>query len=102
MKDGADSTLKFGDESPLFDGPHPGGDLPPYLTISPPINRRVDALWARASSTDQLGSTLMARATTRATVTSEIAACSIMVNLAHRDSGIVSVGLNAVELVNDT
>jgi hypothetical protein len=45
---------------------------------------------------------LAARATTSAAVTNEIADCSIMANVAHRDSGHVSVGQNAVALVNDT
>ena len=45
--------------------------------------------------------TLTARATTRATVSSEIPDCSIIVIFAHRDSGSVSVGLNAVAFVND-
>ena len=44
---------------------------------------------------------LTARATTRATVTTETAAWAVMAIFAHRDSGIVSVGLNAVALVKD-
>ena len=44
---------------------------------------------------------LTARAMTRATVTSETSDCASMVSLAHRDSGITSVGLKAVALVND-
>ena len=44
---------------------------------------------------------LTARATTRATATIETAAWAAMPIFAHRDSGIVSVGLNAVALVND-
>jgi hypothetical protein len=42
-----------------------------------------------------------ARETTTATVTSAARDCSIMRNLAQAVSGIVSVGLNAVALVND-
>jgi hypothetical protein len=42
-----------------------------------------------------------AREMTRATVTSEIADCKRNIAFAHRDSGIVSVGLNAVAFVND-
>ena len=45
---------------------------------------------------------LTARAMTRAAATREIAACSIMAIFALRVSGIVSVGLNAVALVNET
>jgi len=45
---------------------------------------------------------LTARAMTNAAVTRETADCSIIDSFAHRDSGIVSVGLNAVALVNDT
>jgi hypothetical protein len=44
---------------------------------------------------------LTARATTRTTVTSDTADCSSMVIFAQRDSGITSVGLKAVALVND-
>ena len=44
---------------------------------------------------------LTARATTRATVTIETLAWAVMPIFAHRDSGIVSVGLNAVALVKD-
>lgn len=44
---------------------------------------------------------LTARATTRSTVTSETEDCSIISILAQRDSGITSVGLKAVELVNE-
>jgi len=43
---------------------------------------------------------LTARETTRATVTIEIADCTVIAILAHRESGIVSVGLNAAALVN--
>ena len=43
-----------------------------------------------------------ARAMTSAAVTSDTAACSIIASFAHRDIGMVSVGLNAVALVNDT
>jgi hypothetical protein len=42
-----------------------------------------------------------ARETTTATVTSEARDCSIMSSFAHPVSGMVSVGLNAVALVND-
>ena len=42
-----------------------------------------------------------ARDTTSATVISEIADWNIMASLAHRDSGRVSVGLNAVAFVKD-
>lgn len=45
---------------------------------------------------------LMARARTIATVASATADCSIIASLAQRDNGMVSVGLNAVALVNDT
>ena len=45
---------------------------------------------------------LTARAMTRAAVTREIADCSIIDSFAHFDNGMVSVGLNAVALVNDT
>lgn len=44
---------------------------------------------------------LTARAMTRATVTRDTADCSIMAIFAQRDSGITSVGLKAVALVND-
>lgn len=44
---------------------------------------------------------LTARATTSATVTSEITDCNSMVNLAQRVSGITSVGLNAVAFVKE-
>lgn len=44
---------------------------------------------------------LTAREITRATVTSEIADCSMNIAFAHRESGSVSVGLNAVALVNE-
>ncbi len=44
---------------------------------------------------------LTARATTRATVTIETAACTVMPIFAQRDNGITSVGLNAAALVND-
>jgi len=43
-----------------------------------------------------------ARAITSAAVTRDTDACSIIASFAHRDIGIVSVGLNAVALVNDT
>ncbi len=46
-------------------------------------------------------STFTARATISATVISETRDSAIMSSLAHRDSGSVSVGLNAVALVND-
>jgi len=42
---------------------------------------------------------LTARATIRATVTIETTDCTVMASLAHRDSGITSVGLNAAALV---
>src|SRR5436305_1673812 len=44
---------------------------------------------------------LTARAMTRASVASEIRDCPSMVSLAHRDSGMTSVGLKAVALVNE-
>ena len=44
---------------------------------------------------------LTARATTSTTVTIETEACTVMAILAQRDSGMTSVGLNAVALVND-
>jgi hypothetical protein len=44
---------------------------------------------------------LTARAMTRARVTSEIRDCPSMVSLAHRDSGMTSVGLKAVALVKE-
>ena len=44
---------------------------------------------------------LIARATTSTTRTSDTAACTIIVAFAHRVSGMTSVGLNAVTLVND-
>ena len=47
------------------------------------------------------GKMLMARDTTRATVTSDTVDWVIIVSLAHSDIGSVSVGLNAVALVND-
>jgi len=47
------------------------------------------------------GRTLMARAMTRIAITSDSDAWTIMVSLAHRLTGRVSVGLNAVALVND-
>ena len=43
---------------------------------------------------------LTARATTRATVTIETVAWTVMPIFAHRDSGIVSVGLNAAAFVS--
>ena len=45
---------------------------------------------------------LTARATTRATVTIETEDWAVIANFAHRDIGIVSVGLNAVALVKAT
>ena len=42
-----------------------------------------------------------ARETTTATVTNDARDCSIINNLAHAVRGIVSVGLNAVALVNE-
>ena len=47
------------------------------------------------------GRTLMALAMTRIAITSDSDAWTIMVSLAHRLTGRVSVGLNAVALVND-
>ena len=44
---------------------------------------------------------LTARAMTRIASRRATSDCSIIVNLAQRDIGIVSVGLNAVALVND-
>ena len=44
---------------------------------------------------------LTARATTRATVTIETAACTVMAIFAQRDSGMTSVGLKAAALVNE-
>jgi len=44
---------------------------------------------------------LTARAITNTTVTSDTNDWASMVSFAHRVSGIVSVGLNAVALVND-
>lgn len=44
---------------------------------------------------------LTARAMTRARVTSETRDCPSMVSLAHRDSGMTSVGLKAVALVKE-
>ena len=46
--------------------------------------------------------TLTARAITSAAVTRETADCSIIASLVHLDIGMVSVGLNAVALVNET
>jgi hypothetical protein len=46
-------------------------------------------------------STFTARATTSTTTASATADCTIMIIFDHLDSGITSVGLNAVELVND-
>ena len=43
---------------------------------------------------------LTARETTSATVTIEMADCTVIAILAQRDSGITSVGLNAAALVN--
>lgn len=58
---------------------------------------------AAASGSRQLfGSMLTARAATSPTVTSEIADWASMSIFAHRLSGMVSVGENAVALVNDT
>ena len=45
---------------------------------------------------------LTARAMTRATVTIDTPACTAMAPLAQRDSGMTSVGLKAVALVNAT
>jgi hypothetical protein len=45
------------------------------------------------------GRTLMARAITRIAITSDRVDWTIMVSLAHRWTGRVSVGLNAVALV---
>ena len=42
-----------------------------------------------------------ARATTSAPIASDTADCSSMASFAHRASGMTSVGLNAVALVND-
>jgi hypothetical protein len=47
------------------------------------------------------GRTLIARASTRTAVTSDTAAWTSNVILAHLLTGSVSVGLNAVALVND-
>jgi hypothetical protein len=47
-------------------------------------------------------SMLTARAITSATVMTDTIECSIIVSFAQRESGITSVGLNAVALVNDT
>ena len=44
---------------------------------------------------------LTARATTSASVASDTADWNIIASFAQRDSGSVSVGLNAVALVND-
>jgi hypothetical protein len=43
---------------------------------------------------------LTARETTRATVTIETSDCAAIATLAHRDSGITSVGLNAAAFVS--
>ena len=43
---------------------------------------------------------LTARETTRATVTIEMADCTVIAILAHRESGITSVGLNAAAFVS--
>ena len=59
--------------------------------------RRLAVLCRRGSYP---GRTLMARAITRIAITSDSAAWTIMVSLAHRRTGRVSVGLNAVALVN--
>jgi len=52
---------------------------------------------SRAGARSRYLRMLTARATTRATVTIETAAWAVMAIFAHRDSGIVSVGLNAEE-----
>lgn len=44
---------------------------------------------------------LTARAMTRARVASETRDCPSMVSFAHRESGMTSVGLKAVALVNE-
>ncbi len=45
------------------------------------------------------GRMLTARDTTSATVTIEIIDCTVMATFAHRDRGIMSVGLNAEAFV---
>ena len=63
----------------------------------------VHSLFVAASEGRYLdGSTLMARAATRMTVTTEMSDWASMSIFAHRVSGIVSVGENAVALVKDT
>lgn len=66
-------------------------------TSSLPIGHSSDA----ASCDGHRGRTLTARATTRIAVTSDTTDSTIMVIFAHVFTGSVSVGLNAVALVND-
>ncbi len=70
--------------------------VPSSSPIGTPICGQL-ALWAVGCYLRML----TARATTRATVTIEMAACTVMAIFAQRDSGMTSVGLKAAALVND-
>jgi hypothetical protein len=67
--------------------------IPP--TSASPSSRR-----DRRPDTSHYVRTLTARATTRPITTSDTVACTAIADLAHGTSGITSVGLNAVLLVN--
>lgn len=84
----------------------PETDQPPDPWCGSPFGDRrrvvrVDPIHAHPARRDYLRM-FTARAMTSAAVTNETDACSIIANFAHRDNGIVSVGLKAVALVNDT
>jgi len=65
------------------------------------LRRGKNVLWVAIHDWLSSLKILTAREMTSATVTNEIADCSMNIAFAHRDNGSVSVGLNAVALVND-
>jgi len=73
----------------------PGGVVPEGEAGPAPGGRRDPGLSGQLRM-------LTAREITRATVSSEASDCSIISSFAHGVSGMVSVGLNAVALVNET
>ena len=77
---------------------------PAWCARSPTGFGRPVRAWrlARPKAGQAPGRMFTARAAISATVTSEIAACRANSSFAQRESGNVSVGENAVELVNDT
>jgi hypothetical protein len=74
----------------------------PQFSIEKRRAQRPDRPCLRAGDATVQARIFTARAATRATVMSATSACPAINNFASTLSGMVSVGLKAVELVNDT